>query len=177
MYIRYRSVVYVDVGEHFYQAQEYVAWCLRDEFGNIGMPLRTFDVPIDLDGIMAPHMADGEVIDPTPMDESVEMEVEPEPEIQQEDPPLEEEMDAPDVMVPDNEEEGDVEEPSSEEDQGWFVDPELELDSDEEALAALDAQGIDGAQAMDLEESEPSESSSEASSAESSDTSDSDWAP
>ena len=177
MYIRYRSVVYVDVGEHFYQAQEYVAWCLRDEFGNIGMPLRTFDVPVDLDGVMVPNMADGEVINPIPMDESEEMEIEPEPGIQQEDPPLEEEMNALYAMEPDSEKEGDAEEPSSKDDQGWFVDPELELDSDEEALAALDAQGIDGAQAMEIEESEPSESSSEASSAEPSDTSDSDWAP
>ena len=168
MYIRYRSVVYVDVGEPLYQAQEYVAWCLRDEFGNIGMPLRTFDVPVDLDGIMVPRMADGEVINPVSMDESEEMEVEPEPEVQPEDPPLEEEVDAPDAMMPDNEEDDGI---------GWFVDPGLEPDSEDEAAAAMEMQEAGDAQGMDSEGSESSESSSEASSAESSDTSDSDWAP
>ena len=88
-------------------------------------------------------------------------------------------MNALDDMEPDNEEEGDAKEPSSEEDQDWFGDPELELNADEEALAALDAYEIGGAQAMDSEESESESdgSSSEASSVELSDTSDFDWAP
>ena len=177
MYIRYRSMVFVDVGEHFYQAQEYVAWCLRDEFGNIGQPLRTFDVPIDQNGVMVPQMADGEVIDPTPMDKSVEMEVETELGIQQENPPLEEEGNAPELMEQDEDEDEGAREPSSDDDLGWFVDPGLELDSEDEAAAALEAQEAEDAQAMDSEESKPSGSSLEASSAEPSDTTDSDLAP
>ena len=122
-------------------------------------------------------MADGEVINPIPMDESVEMEIEPNLEVQQEDPPLEEEGNALEPMEHDEDEGGEAEESSSEDDFGWFVDPGLEADSEDEAAAALEAQEAEDAQDMDSKESESNGSSSEASSAEPSDTSDSDWAP
>ena len=108
-------------------------------------------MPIDQNGVMVPQMADGEVIDPTPMDESVEMEVEPEPGIQQEDPPLEEEDNAPELMEQDEDEDEGAKEPSSDDDLGWFVDRGLEPDSEDEAAAALEAQEAGDAQAMESE--------------------------
>ena len=62
--MRYQSVVYVDVGEYYYQVQEYVAWCHSDADRNERDPLRTFDVPVDKVGMLHPVIADGEIIDP-----------------------------------------------------------------------------------------------------------------
>ena len=42
------------MGEHDYQTQEYVEWCLRDVDGNIGQPLKTFDVLVDENEMMIP---------------------------------------------------------------------------------------------------------------------------
>ena len=60
-------MVFVDVGEYFFQTLKYVAWCFRDADGNEGQPLRTFDAPIGPDGLMDPQMADGEITDPPPV--------------------------------------------------------------------------------------------------------------
>ena len=69
-------------------------------------------------------MADGEVINPSPVDGLVEMDVEPEPRALYEDPaPMEKEVNAPEAMEQDEDEDGDKEEFSSEDDRGWFVDP------------------------------------------------------
>ena len=154
-----------------------MAWCIEDDFRNIGLPLWTFDVPIDLNGVMEPQMADGEVINPSPVDGSVEMDVEPEPRALYEDPaPMDEEVNAPEAMEQDLDEDRDVEESSLEDDRGWFVGSGMEPDSEDEAAAALVAQEAEEAQDMDSKEFESNQSSSEASFAEPSNTSDLDWA-
>ncbi|KAI6669057.1 hypothetical protein NL676_003942 [Syzygium grande] len=63
-FVRYRSKVIIDIGEYYHQKQEYVAWCHRDAAGNVGEPLRTFDVPVDSIGLLQPIIAGGEVINP-----------------------------------------------------------------------------------------------------------------
>ena len=95
-----------------------MAWCLRDEFGNVGPPLKTFDVSVDGNGVMEPQMADGEVVNPTPMDESIEMDIKPDPGILHEDPPLEEKVNAPEAMEQDKGEDGGSGESSLEDDRG-----------------------------------------------------------
>ena len=67
MYVRCRFVVFVDVGEYFYQIQQYIAWYFRDADGNEGRPLMTFDVRISLDGVMDLQMANAEITDPPPV--------------------------------------------------------------------------------------------------------------
>ena len=62
-FVRYQSVLFVDMGEYFYQTQEYVAQCHRDADENEGQPLRTFDILIDEVGLMEPVIAYGEMID------------------------------------------------------------------------------------------------------------------
>ena len=52
----------MDVGDYFYQTEEYVAWCLQDADGNRSKPLKTFDAPLDENGLMKPIVADGEVV-------------------------------------------------------------------------------------------------------------------
>ena len=109
--MRYRSVVYVDVGKHFYQVQEYVAWCHRNADGTEGDPLRTFDVPVDEVGMLHPVIADGEVIDPEVTLEWMiqEDEMDEEPDVLVEDPELmDEEEDEPEAMEQDVEEDEEV---------------------------------------------------------------------
>ncbi|XP_056159447.1 uncharacterized protein LOC130135108 [Syzygium oleosum] len=62
-YVRYHSIVWVEVEATHYQTHEYVAWCFRDGFGEYG-PLRTFDVPFTGMGTRYPRCPDGEVTDP-----------------------------------------------------------------------------------------------------------------
>ncbi|XP_056166380.1 uncharacterized protein LOC130137892 [Syzygium oleosum] len=150
--------------------QEYVAWCHRDADGNVGEPLRTFDIPVDDVGLMQPIIIDGEVIDPeiTPEWMMQEEEVNEEPDVLAEDPePMDEEEDEPEAMEQDVEKDGEVAELGSDE-EGFelYLDPELESDSEDER-----------AQAMDSEESESSEDASEELSENSSESSDPDWEP
>ena len=64
VHVRCRSVDFVDVGEYFHQIQENIAWCFRDADGHDGRPLRTFDAPIGMDGLMDPQMPDAEIAGP-----------------------------------------------------------------------------------------------------------------
>ncbi|KAI6703096.1 hypothetical protein NL676_012232 [Syzygium grande] len=119
-YVRYHYVIFVNVGEYFYQTQEYVAWCLKDTDGNIMRPLRTFDVPVDIGGVMIPQMVGSEIVDPLIAKEPVAMNQEPK----------------------DPNEDGEVTElgsdveVGSDEELGLYLDPELEMDSEDEQSAA-----------------------------------------
>ena len=120
--------------------QEYVAWCLRDADGHIGRPFRTFNVLVDEHEMMIPQMADGEVVDPLSTDEPIAMEQEPR--VWYDDPePMDEEVE-PEPMDQNPGEDGEIAELgsdvelSSKEELRWYLDPELEMDSEDERATA-----------------------------------------
>ena len=116
------------MGEYFYQIQEYIAWCIRGADGEIGRPLRTFDIPIGQDGLMIPQIANGEVEDPHATTEPIAMEegsgvilADPEPMDDEE----------PEEIIQDVDEEGEVVEVGSDEELDpadnlrLYLDPEM----------------------------------------------------
>ncbi|XP_056169587.1 probable LRR receptor-like serine/threonine-protein kinase At3g47570 [Syzygium oleosum] len=62
-YIRYYTLVWIDVGETHYQTHEYIAWCFRNYSGEYG-PLRTFDVPFNGLDEVDPQCADEDLVNP-----------------------------------------------------------------------------------------------------------------
>ena len=63
VYIRYYTLVWVDVGLDHYETHEYLAWCFRDRFGNEYGPIRSADVPFVGEGQLDRQCPDGDVVD------------------------------------------------------------------------------------------------------------------
>ena len=63
MYIRYYTLVWVDVGELVSQTHEYVTWCYRTNNGEKTGPFWTFDVSFNGQGEIDPQCPDGQVVD------------------------------------------------------------------------------------------------------------------
>ena len=125
----------MDVGDYFYQTQEYVAWCLRDADGNRSRPLKTFDAPLDENGLMEPIVADGEVVNPQDDQywnvHSGVMDGEPQVIVEDQDQVVEEEDE---LEAMDLDEDEEVAELDSDEE--IYLDPELEPNSEDERAIA-----------------------------------------
>ena len=64
MYIRYYTLLWVDVEELVSETHEDVAWCYRITNGKEIGPFRTFDIPFNGQGQLDPQCPDGQVPDP-----------------------------------------------------------------------------------------------------------------
>ena len=191
--VRFRSVLYINVGEDENQKQEYIAWCRRAADGTLSRPIRTFDISVGADGNLEPVIADGEVVDTSPPDAPPPVEAQPGPGVwydNLEPEPMDEDEDdpEPEAMEQDNEN-GEVDEVGEDVDidavEGAAEDVDLEDDFDSEAEAdalLADYWGVQEDQAdqedfdMDADRSESDRNSSEES-VEPDDSSDPDYEP
>ena len=63
MYIRFYTLVWVDVGLDHYETHKYLAWCFRDRFGIEYGPIRSADVPFVGESQLDPQCPDGDIVD------------------------------------------------------------------------------------------------------------------